>query len=61
MSDGQTMVRWGILGAANIAIRAVMPALQGARNGKMVAIASRELDKSRNVAAQFGIPRAYGT
>ncbi|MFN8482229.1 MAG: Gfo/Idh/MocA family oxidoreductase [Anaerolineae bacterium] len=63
MSDGQTKdtVRWGILGAANIAIRAVMPALQGARNGKMVAIGSRDLGKSRSVAAQFNIPRAYGT
>jgi predicted dehydrogenase len=54
-------VRWGILGAANIAVTKVIPAIQSTAHSRVVAIASRDLDKARSAAASLGIPRAYGS
>ena len=54
-------VRWGILGAANIAVKLVIPALQRGANSEVVAIASRDASKARAVAADLGIARAYGS
>lgn len=53
-------IRWGILGAASIARRRVVPAIQASRNGEVVAIASRTLDKAQAFAAELGIAKAYG-
>ena len=53
-------LRWGVLGCADIALRAMMPALQRASNGEVVAIASRDLAKAQEAAARHKIPRAYG-
>ena len=44
-------VGWGILGAAWIAGRAVLPAIEASRNGHLVAIASRDLDRAQRMAA----------
>ncbi|MDI6694950.1 MAG: Gfo/Idh/MocA family oxidoreductase [Anaerolineales bacterium] len=52
-------IRWGVIGAANIAKVAVIPAIQTSSNGEVVAIASRDLAKAKTFAAKFGIPRAY--
>jgi predicted dehydrogenase len=54
-------VRWGILGAANIALTKVIPAIQGTAHSRVVAIASRDLAKARSAAASLEIPRAYGS
>ena len=54
-------VRWGILGAAKIAITKVVPAMQRGTWSEVVGIASREPDKARRVAAQLNIPKAYGS
>src|SRR5687768_9946719 len=54
-------VRWGILGAANIAIKKVLPSMHGSPLSRVVAIASRSLTKAREAAAQLDIPRAYGS
>jgi len=54
-------LRWGVLGTANIARAAVIPALQHSNNGELVAVASREEEKARAFAAKQGIPRAYGS
>jgi predicted dehydrogenase len=56
-----TPVRWGILGAANIAIRKVIPAMRASRLAVPFAIASRDITKARAAAAALGIPRAYGS
>ena len=53
--------RWGILGAAKIALEKVIPAIQSGQTGQVVAIASRSLDKAKAAAARLGIPRAYGS
>ena len=54
-------VRWGILGAANIALQRVVPAMQHSPHTPVIAIASRNLAKARLAADRLGIPRAYGS
>jgi predicted dehydrogenase len=53
--------RWGILSTANIAKNYVAPALVDARNGKLTAIASRDLARARDMAERFGAPHAFGS
>jgi xylose dehydrogenase (NAD/NADP) len=54
-------VRWGVLGCAAIAINRVIPGMEKAKLTELTAIASRTLSKAQKVAAQFNIPRAYGS
>jgi predicted dehydrogenase len=54
-------VRWGVLGAASIALRKAIPGMQGSALADVVAIASRDIAKARAAAEQLGIPRAYGS
>ena len=54
-------VRWGILGAAKIALEKVIPGMQGSALSQVVAIASRDIAKARAAANRLGIPRAYGS
>lgn len=51
-------VKWGILGAANIARKAVGPALVAAPSCALEAVASREAGKAEAFAAELGAPRA---
>lgn len=54
-------IRWGVLGCAGIAAKAVIPAIQSSRLGRVTAIASRDLDRATEMAARFGIPKAHGS
>jgi predicted dehydrogenase len=54
-------LRWGILGAARIAMNRVIPAMQQGEYSEVAAIASRDLARARDAARQFGIPKAYGS
>jgi predicted dehydrogenase len=54
-------VRWGILGAARIAINRVIPAMQKGEYSEVTAIASRDQSRAEDAARQFGIPKAYGS
>lgn len=54
-------VGWGVLGVANIAVRAVIPAIQRAANGRLVAIASRDPARADDAARRLGIPHAHGS
>jgi predicted dehydrogenase len=54
-------VRWGVLGAANIALKKVIPGMQKSELARVVAIASRDAEKARAAADQLGIARAYGS
>ncbi|MGH2399776.1 MAG: Gfo/Idh/MocA family protein, partial [bacterium] len=54
-------LRWGILGAASIAIRRLIPAISRSQTGVLAALASRDEEKAVAVARQFDIPRAYGS
>jgi predicted dehydrogenase len=52
-------IRWGVLGAAAIATGRTMPALKEAPSATLLALASRDAAKARQVANAFGIVRAY--
>lgn len=54
-------VRWGVLGAAGIAVNKVIPAMQGTGSSPVHAIASRSPERAARVADELGIPRAYGS
>src|ERR1700684_2568750 len=54
-------VRWGVLGAASIALRRVIPAMQKSDWGEIAAIASRDRKKADDAARTLGIPKAYGS
>ena len=54
-------VKWGILGAANIALKKVIPAMQSGEFCEISAIASRNLEKAQNAARDLGIEKFYGS
>jgi len=54
-------LRWGVLSTANIGVKKVIPAMQRGEFSTVAAIASRDPGKARTVAAQLGVPTAYGS
>jgi predicted dehydrogenase len=60
-SSSSDPVRWGVLGAADIALKKVIPAMRGSDRSRVVAIASRDKSKADAAARALGIPRAYGS
>ena len=59
--SGLMQTRWGILGAANIAVERVIPAMAEIGSAQAYAIGSREQSKAEDVARRLGIPVAYGS
>jgi predicted dehydrogenase len=58
---GNRKVKWGVLGAANIALRKVIPGMQLGEWSEITAIASRDLKKAEEAARSVGVPKAYGS
>lgn len=58
---GLTELRWGILSTADIGRQKVIPAIQKARRCLVVAIASREPGRARQVADELSIATAHGS
>jgi predicted dehydrogenase len=54
-------VKWGILGAASIAVRKVIPGMQKGAYSEIAAIASRDKKKAEEAARKLGIPKVYGS
>src|ERR1700730_7978684 len=54
-------VKWGVLGAASIAVRKVIPGMQQGEYCDVAAIASRDLAKARAAAASLKIGKSYGS
>ena len=54
-------VRWGVLGAAKIAVEKVIPAMQRGRWTEVVGLASRDLEKARRAAVALGVAKAFGS
>ena len=52
---------WGVLGAARIAGAAVLPAIAASSNGRVVAIASRDPERAKQMAGEFDGARAAGS
>ena len=54
-------VRWGVLGAAKIALEKVVPGMQKGELCDVVAIASRAPAKAERAAEKLGLRKAYGS
>lgn len=54
-------VRWGILGTATIAQNWIVPAIRASEANELVAVASRDLARARDLAIDCDIPTAYGS
>jgi predicted dehydrogenase len=54
-------VRWGILGAAKIALVKVIPAMQKSEFCEISALASRDPGKASKAATELAIPVCYGS
>ena len=50
---------WGILGPGFIATRAIIPAIKGVSNSRVLAVASSNKERSQEVSIRFGIERSY--
>src|SRR5947199_2552929 len=57
----RSKVRWGVLGAANIAVKKVIPAMQRGAWSQVVGLASRDGAKARRVTKSLGIAASYGS
>jgi predicted dehydrogenase len=55
------MIRIGILGAARIAPRGIVTPANALLGAEVVAIASRDLERAQDFAAQHAIPKALGS
>jgi D-xylose 1-dehydrogenase (NADP+, D-xylono-1,5-lactone-forming) len=55
------VVRWGVLGCADIAIRRLIPAMHATPASAVVAIASRDHERAKAAARELDIPRAYAS
>jgi predicted dehydrogenase len=54
-------VRWGVLGAARIAVNRIIPAMQVSQWCEVAGIASRERERAAATARELNIPKAYGS
>jgi predicted dehydrogenase len=53
-------VRWGLLSTANIN-RRLIPAIRASARGELIAVASRNPVRAQSYAAEWEIPRAFGS
>jgi predicted dehydrogenase len=58
---GVKKVKWGVLGAARIAMKRVIPAMMNSEWCEIAAIASRDANKGHEAARKLGIPRVHGS
>jgi D-xylose 1-dehydrogenase (NADP+, D-xylono-1,5-lactone-forming) len=54
------LCNWGVLGAGFIANRAMIPAIQQSSQARVLALASRDEQRGREIALRYGIERVYG-
>ncbi len=54
-------VRWGILSTAKIGREKVIPAMQVSKHCDVVAVASRDFERAKTVAAKLNIPVVYSS
>ncbi|MBS3787011.1 Gfo/Idh/MocA family oxidoreductase [Candidatus Bipolaricaulota bacterium] len=53
--------KWGILGTANIAGKALVPGIRDSKNSELYAVGSRAGSKAQRFAEKFDIPESYGS
>ena len=54
-------VNWGIIGMGDIATRVTAPAMAQAKNNRLAAVMRRDLNRAKELAREYGAPKAYGT
>jgi predicted dehydrogenase len=54
-------IKWGVLGAAAIATKHSLPAMNEAPSATLLAIASRNIEKGLALAQRLDVPRVYGS
>ena len=57
----QKVVKWGVLGTANIAKVCTIPGMKLAESCELYAIAGRNLEKAESFKEEFGFEKAYGS
>ena len=57
----QLRLRWGVLGTARVARQRFVPAVRAGNESEVLAIASRNAERARTMAAALGVPRSYGS
>lgn len=55
------VIKWGIISTAAIGQGALIPAIIDAVDNEVVAISSSNIEKAKDVASKFNIPKAYGS
>lgn len=48
-------MKWGVLGTANIALRSMMPSILSIESNELIAVASRNQTRAKEVSESFGI------
>jgi D-xylose 1-dehydrogenase (NADP+, D-xylono-1,5-lactone-forming) len=59
--ENSNPLKWGILGCSRVTRGGLIPGIRASRLGTLVALASRNLEISQAWAAEFNIPRSYGS
>ncbi len=59
--SNQQKIRWGVLGAAGVALKKVIPAMQNCQRATIHAIASRDIRRAQTAAEALGVGKAYGS
>jgi len=52
-------IKWGVLGCANIARKALLPAISAADNSELYAVSSRSQEKAERFSEEFGAEMTY--
>lgn len=61
IQNPRSTIRFGVLGAAKIAVEKVIPAMQRGEHTAVVAIASRDRAKAAAAAARLRLPKSHGS
>jgi xylose dehydrogenase (NAD/NADP) len=61
LTSSESVLRWGVLGCANIALRRLIPAMHSATGNAVAAIGSRDIQRAQAAAHDLEIPHAFGS
>jgi predicted dehydrogenase len=59
--SAEPQLRWGIIGCARIARRALISGIKASKSGSLHALASRDLATATDWAKTYGAPKAFGS
>ena len=59
--SNEERARWGILGTANIARKALVPGIRDSESSGLYAVASRDVTRADKFGEEFDVPERYGT